>query len=110
MIVTAGELWLAGVARTLAATAAAVSCGQAAVPARHCDVVRGRVIVEKAVLGVDATAAAGRDAAGGAAVGLVTAASEGFSLAVGEGTITELLVLKLSKVIVYIYRFKGIGS
>ncbi len=100
MIVTAGELWLAGVARPLAATAAAaVSCGQAAVPARHCDVVRGRVIVKKAVV-VAATAAAGRDSAGGAAVGLVTAASEGFSLPVGEGTITELLVLKLRKVIV----------
>ncbi len=99
MIVTAGELWLGGVARSLAATAAAVSCGQAAVPARHCDVVGGRVIVKKAVV-VAATAAAGRDTAGGAAVGLVTAASEGFSLAVGEGTIAQLLVLKVSKVIV----------
>ncbi len=107
MIVTAGELRLGGVARPLAATAAAVSCGQAAVPSRHCDVVRGRVIVEKAVLGVDATAAAGSDAAGGAAIGLVTAASEGFSLAVGEGTITQFLVLKLSKVIVHIYSLKG---
>jgi hypothetical protein len=57
------------------------------------------VIVKKAVV-VAATAAAGRDSAGGAAVGLVTAASEGFSLPVGEGTITELLVLKLRKVIV----------
>ncbi len=98
MIVAAGELWLGGVARTLAATAATVSCCQAAVPARHCDVVGGRVIVKKAVLVVAATA--GRDAADGAAVGLVTAASEGFSLAVGEGTITQFLVLKLSKVIV----------
>jgi hypothetical protein len=100
VIVTAGELWLGGVARSLAATAAAVSSGQAAVPARHCDVVWGRVIVKKAVVVVAATAAAGRDASGGAAVGLVTAASEGLSLAVGEGAITQLLVLKLSKVIV----------
>jgi hypothetical protein len=58
------------------------------------------VIVKKAVLVAAATAAADRDTAGGAAVGLVTAASEGFSLAVGEGTITQLLVLILRKFIV----------